>query len=76
MGQVCGVGRGLRRKIKQNKSKFLALSMLGSKLFDIPSYTYINLSEFDGKASTGLELSHLLIQLYGIHTPIYQTDWT
>ena len=38
MGQVCGVGRGLRWKIKQNKSKFLALSMLGSKLFDIPSY--------------------------------------
>ena len=38
MGQVCGVGRGLRWKIKQNKSKFLALSMLGSKLFDTPSY--------------------------------------
>ena len=38
MGQVCGVGRGLRWKIKQNKSKFLALSMLGSKLFDILSY--------------------------------------
>ena len=47
MGQVCGVGRGLRWKIKQNKSKFLALSMLGSKLFDIPSY----LSFLMGKSS-------------------------
>ena len=46
MGQGCGVGRGLRWKIKQNKSKFLALSMLGSKLFDIPSYFLLAGSTF------------------------------
>ena len=51
MGQVCGVGRGLRLKIKQNKSKFLALSMLGSKLFDIPSYISNNFDKILASAT-------------------------
>ena len=53
MGQVCGVGRGLRWKIKQNKSKFLALSMLGSKLFDTPSYMLFPGLIETGKFTTG-----------------------
>ena len=35
----------------QNKSKFLALSMLGSKLFDIPSYFMLLISDI--KTSDG-----------------------
>ena len=40
-------------KIKQNKSKFLALSMLGSKLFDIPSYIAIFIWSGIGLATSG-----------------------